>query len=171
MRYLKKGFAIPTMLLLLVIVVTTVALIGTLFVKAFKIQRGMKTHYLTLLNAETAARGLMDYISSHNGTLPFNCTTTTGLPCTQGCGSTTNCICRVDWNADSVLANLKVAVENATNVKGTLSAYLLRNCTSGSSTMHLMKVVLEGWDGDLATVYFAYNSSNNGVEFPLYFEY
>ena len=171
MKDLKKGFSLPIALILLIIVTATIALIGTLFLKAFKVQVGMKNHYQTLMNVETAARGLMDYISSHNGSLPLNCTTATGLPCTQGCASTTNCICRVDWNADSVLANLKVTVENATNVKGTLSAYLLRNCTSGNSTMYLMKVVLEGQDGDLATVYFAYNASNNGVEFPLYFEY
>lgn len=171
MRKLNGGFSLVAALFLMVMVTATVALVGTMFIKSLRLQVGMKLHRSALTAAETAAGGLMDYVSENNGSLPVVCKTAGGLSCSVGCSASESCICSVDWSASSQLSSLKDAVENSSDIKGNLSAYLLRNCTFGNSTIYLVEIGVKGKMGDTAYVYFAYNDTNGTVTFPLYFEY
>ena len=166
----NKGFSLPAVLFIIVLVTATIALVGTLVIDALKIQYHYKFFKGTQRVAEAAALTLMDYVKN-NGNLPVVCTDQYGNPCTLDCSASEDCQCVIDWNASAELSTLKTSAEASTDVRGTLEGYLLRNCTSGDSQIGLVEIKVYNRLRTTSYVYFAYNNTNGTITFPLYFAY
>ncbi len=154
---IQKGFSLISALLIAVIVMATVAVLGMLIMKSQRLSSEIKIYKNTKEAAEAAAYAIITTIDN-KGDIPLNCTdVNTGSPCSLGCSSSSNCICKVDWDKDPLLKKIEEAIEKSPTIENPPEGYLLTNCTKpDGTTLYTIEVVVPSKTSTKTTLYFIY---------------
>jgi hypothetical protein len=139
----KKGFTLLTALLMVLFVSLAMAVIGTALLKSTQIGHGIKVFKTTKEAAETTAYAVIKKIDS----LP-PCTPTS----TKGSCSFYDHDCEI---TDKVIPDVKEIVEKSSNIEE-VNAYLISNCTEGTSHIYTIEVKATAKNGATTTIYFIY---------------